>query len=313
MPFATLLISFFTFVELNCENLFDCQHDSLKNDTEFLPSSLRHWTKTRYWRKLDDISRSIISCGGEGRDWVIPDMVALCEVENDSVLRDLTRRSLLRNANYDYVATHSDDMRGIDVALLYSPYSFKLLSSYSLRVECLRGMRPTRDILYVKGLVMGEDTLHTFVLHAPSRYGGEKATRDYRMQVARRLCFSVDSVRSVSPDAKIIVAGDFNDYSADVSLQYLSAHELKEISADAKGMNGALGTYRYNGAWNSLDHILISPSLISQFHSCFIGDFPFAVEKDEKYGGIKPFRTYIGPRYHGGVSDHLPIIARFEW
>jgi hypothetical protein len=78
-------------------------------------------------------------------------------------------------------------------------------------------------------------------------------------------------------------------------------------------MNGALGTYRYNGVWNSLDHILISSSLISRFYSCFIGDFPFSVEKDEKYGGIKPFRTYIGPRYHGGVSDHLPIITRFEW
>ena len=29
-----LLTSWLTLVELNCENLFDCRHDSLKQDTE---------------------------------------------------------------------------------------------------------------------------------------------------------------------------------------------------------------------------------------------------------------------------------------
>ena len=42
MTFSMLLISVFTFVELNCENLFDCRHDSLKNDTEFLPEGSYH-------------------------------------------------------------------------------------------------------------------------------------------------------------------------------------------------------------------------------------------------------------------------------
>ena len=44
MSLSILLISLFTFVELNCENLFDCQHDSLKNDIEFLPVSYTHLT-----------------------------------------------------------------------------------------------------------------------------------------------------------------------------------------------------------------------------------------------------------------------------
>ena len=48
-----------------------------------------------------------------------PALVALCEVENDSVLRDLTRYSVLREAGYRYVITHSPDERGINVALLY--------------------------------------------------------------------------------------------------------------------------------------------------------------------------------------------------
>lgn len=57
MTVGLLLVSLLTFVELNCENLFDCRHDSLRADTEFLPEAPRHWTASRYWRKLDNIGR----------------------------------------------------------------------------------------------------------------------------------------------------------------------------------------------------------------------------------------------------------------
>ena len=109
-----------TFVELNCENLFDCRHDSLKQDDEYLPESTRHWTRSRYWRKLNHTGQAILSCSQE-----LPDFVALVEVENDTVLHDLTRRSLLRNAGYDYLMTESPDERGVDVALIYQPSLFR--------------------------------------------------------------------------------------------------------------------------------------------------------------------------------------------
>ena len=35
----------------NAENLFDCQHDSLTDDFEFLPDGRRRWTHTRYHTK----------------------------------------------------------------------------------------------------------------------------------------------------------------------------------------------------------------------------------------------------------------------
>ena len=207
MTLSLLLISLFTFVELNCENLFDCQHDSLKNDTEFLPGGAYHWTRTRYWQKLDRIGQTILSCGEQqvtnrlseggvnnGKSWQLPDMVALCEVENDSVLHDLTRRSLLRNACYEYVMTNSPDERGIDVALMYSPYSFRLIDSHSVRVKPIKGMRPTRDILYASGVTASGDTLHVIVAHLPSRRGGEKYSRPFRMAAARQVAAVVDSI-----------------------------------------------------------------------------------------------------------------------
>lgn len=314
MTLSMLLISLFTFVELNCENLFDCRHDSLKNDTEFLPDGAYHWTRTRYWQKLDRIGQTILSCGVKEQTWQLPDMVALCEVENDRVLHDLTRRSLLRNARYDYVMTNSPDERGIDVALMYSPYSFRLIGSHSVRVKPIKGMRPTRDILYASGVTASGDTLHVIVAHLPSRRGGEKYSRPFRMMAARQVAAVIDSIyNKVSAEAKIIVAGDFNDYSNSESMQLLCSKRMIGVSKGAKGHNGAKGTYRYQGLWGSLDHILVSIPLADIATECYVNDAEFLIERDEKYGGVKPRRNYLGPRYLNGFSDHLPLVARFQW
>ena len=309
---TTLLVAFlsslFTFVELNCENLFDCRHDSLKQDKEFLPESSRHWTPTRYWRHVNRTAQTILAAGGDR----LPDLVALTEVENDSVLTDLTRRSLLRQAGYEYIMTDSPDERGIDVALLYSPFTFRLLRSDTLRVERLPGMRPTRDILYAEGRIMTGDTLHVFVIHAPSRSQGERATRPFRRQVAMRLLTAVDSIRSLQPHARIIVTGDFNDYTTDDNLRLYTDAGLTDISADAKGTHGARGTYRYQGRWASLDHILLSEPLTPQLTDCFVFDAPFLLAEDKRYGGMQPHRNYLGPRFLDGFSDHLPLVMHLK-
>jgi endonuclease/exonuclease/phosphatase family metal-dependent hydrolase len=312
MNIALLLVSIFTFVELNCENLFDTRDDSLKLDEEFLPSSSYHWTPYRYWRKVNHIGQDILACSGKGTSMQLPDLVALTEVENDSVLFDLTRRSLLRRAGYEYVMTDGPDLRGIDVALLYSPFTFQLCSSHSLRIEPPKDMRPTRDILYVAGRLLTGDTLHILVVHAPSRSGGQVATNAYRMRVARRVCDAVDSVRACSPQARIVVAGDFNDYTTNKSIKLLLQHGLTDISASAVGTHGAKGTYRYHGEWGSLDHILCDSTTASRLLDCHISDPPFLLEEDKKYGGVKPRRTYLGPSYKGGFSDHLPLVAIFR-
>jgi endonuclease/exonuclease/phosphatase family metal-dependent hydrolase len=312
--FLTLVISFFTFIELNCENLFDTQHDSLKNDIEFTPEGSYHWTKTRYWHKLNHISQELIALGEDSiQGWQLPDMVALCEVENDSVLRDLTKRSLLRKARYEYFITQSPDTRGIDVALMYQPISFRPIRHYSMRIKPLPDMRPTRDILYVCGQNLTDDTLHIFVVHAPSRLGGEKKSRHHRLLVAHYLTNAIDSIKALSTQAKIIVAGDFNDYSHSLSLDSINSHGMIEISENAHGAHRAKGTYRYHGLWGSLDHIICSNNMAPLADTCYIGDLPFLLEEDTTYGSVHPKRCYLGPRYQNGYSDHLPLVARFRY
>ena len=329
---ALLLTTLFTFVELNCENLFDYTHDEGKDDMEWTPTSIRHWNKGRYWRKLNNIGQEIISCGDqsnqvqiydnqspslsrEGRggspSWQLPDMVALCEVENDSVVKDLTKRSMLRNAGYEYLITNSPDLRGIDVALLYAPTSFRLIRSYALRVKPLPGMRHTRDILYACGEIISGDTLHVFVVHAPSRFGGERQTRPNRRVVGERLMASIDSIRSLHPNPRIIVAGDFNDGDNDALLTYLHSQRLHNISEGAMGHHGAKATYKYQGRWENIDHILVSNAMVRSFQEVYVHDPEFLTEEDSKYGGRQPHRNYNGMRYQRGFSDHLPLVARF--
>ena len=345
---SLLLTLLFTIVSYNCENLFDCRHDSLKNDYEFLPpasanenknenqnenenqnlnlnvnlGASRNWNFGRYWKKLNNIGRVIQQCGSatltQQRGGAM--LPALLEVENDSTLFMLTRRSLLKGAGYKYVMTNSLDARGIDVAMIYNPLTFRLESSYSIRPELKRsrsdtvGIR-TRDILYAKGVMRARDTLHIFVVHAPSRRNGKSATEGYRMQVEQRMMQSGDSIRNINPNAKIVLMGDFNDYSNDRALKDIVSRGFVETSKGIRGLNyektGVSGTYKYQGAWNSLDHIFLSTGVQQQVERCFIYDAAWLLEEDNQ-GGYKPFRTYLGPKYHDGVSDHLPIVLQLK-
>jgi len=286
----------------NVENLFDTKDDPQKNDNEFLPDAIRHWNYFRYRDKLKNLAKGIIASGRE----YVPDLVGLCEVENDSCLYDLTRRSPLREAGYRYVITDSPDQRGIDVALLYQRGSFRLLQHQSIRIPNKRLKKdPTRDILHVVGKVLSGDSLDVFVCHMPSRRGGQAKSEPYRLLTARILKQAVDSVMAIRKSPHVVVMGDFNDYPTDKSMKILCSDDrLRNLMIDRKE-----GTYRYRGEWGILDQFLVSENV--KVKKVEILRHPFLLEEDEKYGGDKPFRTYNGMKYLGGFSDHLPVS--FDW
>ena len=303
----------------NVENLFDTQDDPNKNDNDFLPDATRHWTYFRYHDKLKKLAKTIVASGDER----VPDLVGLCEVENDSCLYDLTRRSLLYEAGYRYVMTDSPDRRGVDVALLYQRGSFKLLDKRSIRIlDDSVKREPTRDILHVSGRIVSGDTLDVIVCHFPSRSGGASQTESYRMLVAQTLRYAVDSLMLVRQHPYFIIMGDFNDYPSNKSLKQVlcGKGDLVNLMSDMKE-----GTYRYRGEWVIFDQFIISENMLANSINAMakkkyakvylknvqILHHPFLLEEDEKYGGYKPFRTYNGMKYIGGYSDHLPVAADF--
>ena len=331
----------FRVVSWNIENLFDTHHDSLKNDHEFLPDALRHWNYSRYKKKLADVARVITAIG----KWNTPALVGLCEVENDTVLRDLTHRSPLKELNYRYVMTDSPDLRGIDVALLYQRDLFKLLSSRSIPIPPLGQYRPTRDLLHVSGLLLTGDTLDVFVCHLPSRSGGAKESEPYRLYAAQILRTEVDHILNIRSHPQVIIMGDFNDYPTNQSIQKVLEAEAPPITTQEpastlnstnpstivpsslklyhllarKAKSKSFGSYKYRGEWGLLDHLIVSGTLLNQSSHFFTSEeranvclLPFLLKEDEKYGDKEPFRTYKGMKYQGGISDHLPVYADFE-
>lgn len=317
----------FRIVSYNVENLFDCKHDSLKNDYEFLPEALRHWNYPKYRQKLDNVARAIIAVG----EWMPPALVALCEVENDSVLRDLTRYSALREAGYRYIMTDSPDERGIDVALLYQRHLFKPLGYRSIPVIDLQEKRhPTRDILHVSGMLLNLDTLDVFVVHFPSRAGGAKASEPYRLLAARQLKAVTDSVAQARLRPQLLILGDFNDYPHNRSIRQvlqaaapppdsLQPRKLYHLLARRADAQRKFGSYKYQGSWGLLDHIIVSGSLLQAGSPLYTDEAhadvfraPFLLTEDRKHGGDQPFRTYYGMKYQAGYSDHLPVWAEFR-
>ena len=312
--FSTMAQERIRLVTYNVENLFDCKDDSLTSDETFLPTSLRHWSEYRYWNKLQAISRALTAIGGDRA----PELVALCEVENDSVLYDLTRRSSLRTIRYDYLVTSSADPRGIDVALLYKPTHYRPFTHKVLRLppDQIDEGTHTRDVLCVSGELVTGDTLDVLVCHLPSRLNGRKSAR-LRQRVVLLMCSAIDSISALRVMPHIVVMGDFNDTPDKPALRPLSDNGRMVC------ITGKLsGSYRYKGQWEQIDHVYLSPLLLDDTHrlhlaprGAWVFKDDFLTEPEPLYGGRRPFRTYNGMRYMGGTSDHLPVCfdLLFSW
>ncbi|UKN03248.1 endonuclease [Paracrocinitomix mangrovi] len=302
----------------NVENLFHPSDDSLKNDEEFTPEGTRFWSYKRYKDKLNKIGKTVLAVG----EWEPPAVIGLCEIENIQCLNDLVYNSPLKKFGYKIIHQESGDRRGIDVAMLYREDYFKPVSFHPFVLKFGEDSRPTRDILYVKGTTHHKDTLHLFVNHWPSRYGGQLATAPKREEAARVLRSKYDSIMTVNPNASIIAMGDFNDHPDDISM-----HEVLKAQKDTTTLSKEdlintvwqyefkKGTHKYDHEWGILDQFVITQALLkgknglkSGLENSHIFDADFLLEEEKDGVGKITNRTYIGFKYHGGYSDHLPIF-----
>ena len=320
----------------NVENLFDLADNPLTADNDFLPAGAYAWDSLRYRGKLAHLSRAILAAGGN----TPVDLVALCEVENDTVLRDLTEHSRMARLGYRFVITHSRDRRGVNVALLYQPERFLPVSVDTFRIAYdAQREQPTRDVLHVAGRILTGDTLDVIVAHWPSRRGGAARTEAYRCRVAARIRSLADSLCRHRTNAAVVIAGDFNDEPDNRSVRQVlgAAPQTQQTDRRRRGGESEMpapyvnlsanltdetldvrGTYKYQKHWNRLDHIIVNKALLNQHphlsvapEACRILSFPFLLEREtESWEGVKPHRTFQGSIYHGGTSDHLPLLLQ---
>jgi len=310
----------------NCENLFDTEDDSLKADESFTPEGNNHWSNSKYWTKQNHLAQVISALGG----WETPAIIGLCEVENRHVLINLAYNTSLKKYQYGIIHHESPDRRGIDVALLYQKQKFTVLSDTAYQVYFpFDTASRTRDILYVKGIALNSDTLHVFVSHWPSKYGGAFVTIPKRKYVAKKIKSYSDAILKKNPNAHILIMGDFNDTPIDESVtQGLKAKspdkykkgDLVNLMYPLNG--GVMGSHFYAGPtgneWSVLDQMVVSSPMLDSTSTLFVKNGKahiftagFLLEQNDK-GIIVTNRTYIGMKYHGGYSDHLPVYIDIE-
>jgi hypothetical protein len=308
----------YAFMFYNVENFFDCENDSLTNDDEFTQEGDRRWNPGRMRAKAERLAKVILAAG----KWNPPVFIGLCEIENLRVLELLTNLAPLNNYHYKIVHKDSPDERGIDVAFIYRPEIFQPFYYETLSVidPSNKSFR-TRDILQIGGVLNGCDTLHIFVNHWPSRYGGMMETVRYRRLSAETLKIAIQNLIRKVENAKIICMGDFNDAPNDESLEKVFGAKADDnpnfsgemINLSTSWLTKPVKTLKSQYNWEVFDQWIVSDYFLGdkgcfEFLNAEIFDADFLLESDTKFGGLKPKRTYNGYKYQDGFSDHLPVL-----
>lgn len=232
------------------------------------------WTRGRFYAKCDAVAKTLMLIADRyGR---LPDIAAFAEIENSFVMHSLVSSTLLRKLGYSAVHFESPDHRGIDCGLIYRKSVLELLDSYPKHVYDSSGaVMATRDIV-----VAEFESITVLVNHHPSRIGGKSDRREAAME---RMLGIADSLRSAGR-RRVLAVGDFND-------------ELWPSEGS--------GTLKYNGRWEKIDgHFSFGALDVDE--KVFVS--PLLLVPDKAFGGMKPRRCFTGPRYEGGISDHLPIV-----
>lgn len=271
----------------NVENFFDWTDSGFSSsDEEFSAEGSRRWSRSRFNAKCNAIAKTVFAAAD--RYGALPDAVCFAELENGLVLRRLLSGTSLSHAGYRVLHYDSPDPRGIDCGMIYRERSLPLRRSSACHIYDTAGaVMPTRDILLAEF-----DSLCILVNHHPSKLGGKS---DRRQRAMLRLDSLRDSLASLGK--RVLSLGDFNE---DIWTGNVGG------VASGSFAGGARGTIKYNGAWEKIDgHIADGFRAAREY----IFEFAPLLTRDRAYGGMKPLRTYSGPRYLGGVSDHLPIVV----
>ena len=287
----------------NVENFFDYKNDSTSvSDAEFSSRGERRWTKRRFRAKCQAVAKTILwSADAQGG---LPDIIGLAEVENARVLKRLLEDTALAKLDYRVIHFDSPDPRGIDVALLYRSSRLTLKEARPCHLYTPDStLLQTRDILLAafRWPSGADEELFFLVNHHPSKYGGLAVSQPRREAAVARLRQLSDSLLAQGT-GPVIAMGDFND-TPDNPLYGTLEPALSNLALPL--FKKGEGTIKYDGAWELID--LFFASCPDRITAMEILRVPFLQTKDNAHAGEKPLRTYSGPRYLGGVSDHCPI------
>jgi predicted extracellular nuclease len=306
----------------NLENLFDIEtaprSDKLKRSIQ---SELKGWNQKVLENKLSQLSKIILQMN-EQRG---PDILGICEVESESVLKKLVNKINLPERKYKIAHEDTKDGRGIDVAFIYDSNKFVLKKQFS---QWVLKRNATRDIFQINLKIKNSEVEVVCVgNHWPARIGGVYETEPYRIIAAETLSYFHQRIaEEMGKNTPILVMGDFNDEPFDRAIiDYALGSSNKGSVSRSKSpklfnpmwklvANGQY-THVYGSEYTMLDQFMVSKGLLQKKGELVIRDDSITVGKfKENSTGKKPKRFGRPSKKSSfndkGYSDHFPISIK---
>lgn len=145
-----------------------------------------------------------------------------------------------------------------------------------------------------KGVHLHPEQLAVLVNHHPSKIGKDS---DERRRIAMDRLYALRDSLLAEGISRIVAVGDFND-------EVVPAAGLQAAYPEGSG------TIKFQGKWEKIDGCPVLEGFDAREH---IFAPPHLSTRDSRFAGRKPLRTFSGPRYLGGLSDHYPIILELEF
>lgn len=290
----------FRVASYNMGNMFDSTKDGFPDLETVL-------TPEQYGTKLARVAGSIRDhLGG-------PQVIAMQEVENERVLRDLVGRPELKDLGYKFVLLEGEDPRGIDNALLYRGDQVTLGDVRQLVVpnpnskanrKNLFSRAPLVADLRVAGPDGSAQDLTLVANHFKSHYSPSGApTEGQRVLEAKAVKSLVRELRQSDPERPVMVLGDLNDGVGTKTLETLVGGSKRPLLHDVTAQlipQGERYSFIFRGERNLLDHVLTTGDLASR--AVFAGAKHINVDLAESTTwGSLPY----------GASDHDPVYVDF--
>lgn len=310
----------------NVQALFD----GTESGTEYADySAAAGWSDGKYRARLEAIGKAAASIVDGG-----PDVLALLETEHAGIARDLAEGPL-SGMGYRWSAHAGAPGAALGMSVLSRRPIAKAVAHGSVEggAEAPRPMLELR--LEADGLPIA-----LFVCHWKSKLGGGAETEALRRTSASALARRAARLAAEEPGLDLLAVGDLNeniDEFERVSGAYATAllpdtEEARRASCGAtvplvvtgfrppvaERVPGALalytpwhssswpGSYRYRGAWETIDHVLAASSL---FDGAGWDFGAFSVADGPLFADGSGYPIAYSPRTGAGKSDHLPVVV----
>ena len=299
------------------------------------------WTEEKYRARLNGIAGALKGSEDEGLG---ADILALIEVENAEVLRDLAEAAGL-DYRWAFFAGAPDGAIGVGIL---SRFPLSEPRAHSAHFSAGTVPRPVAEVR----VDTGAGPLILLVCHWKSKLGGDKKTEPLRRAGAAIIARRLEELAATEPGAPVIILGDLNENhdefvrtggawpcallpdsaeAADLAKRAGPRRDFLVLSGqkppDAAFFPGVpalyspwldeaksggpndfeeyQGSYYYKDSWETIDHVLLNAAFFDGLGWEYGG---FRAAAEPPFIGDSGTPQGYNPRTGNGLSDHLPLV-----